>query len=57
MLKSGRIDLSPIITHKMAFEDIDRAMEVMRDGQCGKVLLFPDGVTYGNYHRLHRRSA
>jgi threonine 3-dehydrogenase len=47
MLKSGRINLDPIITHKMAFEDIDKAMEVMKEGLCGKVLLFPNGTGLG----------
>lgn len=41
MILSGRVDLSPLVTHKMKFEDVDKAMETMRSGLCGKVLLYP----------------
>ncbi len=43
LIQSHRVDLFPIITHRMRFEDIDRAMEIMASGQCGKVLLYPNG--------------
>jgi threonine 3-dehydrogenase len=43
LIQSHRVDLSPIITHRMRFEEIDRAMEVMASGKCGKVLLYPGG--------------
>jgi len=42
LIQSGRIDLSPLITHQMKFEEVDRAMEVMASGMCGKVLLHPE---------------
>jgi len=42
LIRSGRVDLAPLVTHKMKFEEIDRAMEVMASGKCGKVLLYPE---------------
>ncbi len=42
LIQSGRVDLSPLVTHQMKFEDIDKAMEVMASGRCGKVLLHPE---------------
>lgn len=40
LFRSG-IDLKPIITHKFPLDDIARAMELMRSGKCGKVVLYP----------------
>lgn len=41
-LTSGKVDLSPLITHKMKFEDIDRAMELLINKEAGKITLFPN---------------
>lgn len=41
LIESKRIDLSPLVTHQMQFEDVDKAMEAMSSGLCGKVLLSP----------------
>jgi threonine 3-dehydrogenase len=41
-IQSRRVDLRPLITHEMKFEDIDKAMEVMASGRCGKILLHPE---------------
>jgi threonine 3-dehydrogenase len=38
LLRSG-LDISPIITHRFAVEDFHEAFEVVRSGQCGKVIL------------------
>lgn len=38
MLLSG-LDISPIITHRFAVSDYQKAFEVMDSGNCGKVLL------------------
>ena len=38
MLISG-LDLSPVITHRFAFDDFQKGFDVMKSGQCGKVLL------------------
>jgi threonine 3-dehydrogenase len=41
LLSSGRLDVSPIITHRMPFAEFDAAMDVLKSGQCGKILLMP----------------
>lgn len=38
MLQSG-LDVSPVITHKFAFEDYQKGFEAMISGNCGKVIL------------------
>ena len=38
MLISG-LDLSPVITHRFKFDDFQKGFDVMKSGQCGKVLL------------------
>lgn len=39
MLSSGRLDVSPVLTHRLPFADFAQGMELMRSGQCGKVVL------------------
>ena len=38
MLQSG-LDISPVITHRMPYQDFEKGFEVMRAGQSGKVVL------------------
>ena len=38
MLQSG-LDISPVITHRMSFEDYEAGFAVMNSGNCGKVIL------------------
>lgn len=38
LLKSGKLDLSPVVTHQMKFDDFQTAMELMNAGQAGKVV-------------------
>lgn len=40
LFRSG-IDLMPVVTHKFPLDDIAEAMELMRSGDCGKVVLLP----------------
>ncbi|MFQ5986943.1 MAG: L-threonine 3-dehydrogenase [Thermoplasmata archaeon] len=40
LMTSGRLDLAPIITHRFAFGDFLEAMEVMKSGKSGKVVLY-----------------
>lgn len=40
-LSSGRLDLEPIITHRFRLDEFEKGMELMRSGNCGKVLLYP----------------
>lgn len=42
LIRSGTVDLSPVVTHRFALEDYDRAFELMLSGNCGKVVMFPD---------------
>jgi threonine 3-dehydrogenase len=41
LLDSGAVDVKPIITHQLPLEEFEAGMELMRTGQCGKVVLFP----------------
>jgi threonine 3-dehydrogenase len=41
LLTTGKVDLTKMITHKFALKDFEKAMEVMKSGECGKILLIP----------------
>jgi threonine 3-dehydrogenase len=38
MLESG-LDIRPVITHRFSYRDFEQGFEVMRSGNCGKVIL------------------
>jgi threonine 3-dehydrogenase len=38
MIQSG-LDISPVITHRMAFTDFQRGFDLMRSGKSGKIIL------------------
>lgn len=40
-LTSGLLDPTPIITHKLPLSDFKKAMELMGEGTCGKIVLYP----------------
>lgn len=40
-LSSGRLNLEPIITHRLRLEEFEKGMELMKSGNCGKILLYP----------------
>ncbi|HET9050488.1 MAG TPA: alcohol dehydrogenase catalytic domain-containing protein, partial [Candidatus Dormibacteraeota bacterium] len=40
-LTSGRVDPTPLLTHHFALPEVDAAIELMRSGECGKVVLTP----------------
>jgi len=42
LLDSGRLDLSGMITHRFQLEQYEEAFELMRSGQCGKVVFIHD---------------
>jgi threonine 3-dehydrogenase len=42
-LADGRIDVSPLLTHTLPLGGVDDAIALMRSGQCGKVVLHPNG--------------
>jgi threonine 3-dehydrogenase len=39
LLASGKLDVSPILTHRLPLAEFETGMELMRSGQCGKVVL------------------
>lgn len=41
LLKSGKINLDPIITHRFPLSEFEEAMKVMKSGQSGKIVLLP----------------
>lgn len=43
LLSSGRLDIRPTITHVMPMEKFDEAIELLRAGKAGKVVLVPWG--------------
>jgi len=43
LLRSGRLDIRPAITHVMPMQKIDEAIGLLRDGRAGKVVLVPWG--------------
>lgn len=42
LLRSGAVDLKPVVTHRFALDDFHEALKVMQSGQSGKVVMFPD---------------
>lgn len=42
LIESGKLDLAPVITHRLALEDFEKGFELMQSGNCGKVVLYPD---------------
>jgi threonine dehydrogenase-like Zn-dependent dehydrogenase len=43
LLTSGRLDISPAITHVMAIDDYAQAMQQLKGGEAGKIVLVPWG--------------
>ena len=41
LLRSGRVDLTPLITHTLPLREIERGMELLKGGQAAKVILYP----------------
>lgn len=41
LLKKGKVDLTKIITHRFKLSDFEKAMSIMKSGECGKILLIP----------------
>ena len=39
LLKSGKLNLAPLITHRMSLDRLDDAMKLVGSGECGKVVL------------------
>jgi threonine 3-dehydrogenase len=41
LLDAKKVDLSTLVTHTFALSDFEKAMEVMKSGECGKIVLKP----------------
>ncbi|GIL14950.1 MAG: L-threonine 3-dehydrogenase [Chloroflexota bacterium] len=41
LLRSGTVNLEPVITHRFKLEEFQKAFETMMSGDSGKVVLFP----------------
>ncbi len=41
LLRSGKIDLTPLITHTFPLREIHKGMALLKDGQAAKVILYP----------------
>lgn len=44
LLRANRVNLRPLITHRFPLAEFEKAMEVMKSGECGKILLINSGV-------------
>jgi len=43
LVTTGRVDLTPIITHELPFEEFERAFALMKSGEAAKIVLTLDG--------------
>jgi len=41
IMASGKLDVSPIITHKLKLKEFDKAIEIAKSGMAGKIVMFP----------------
>lgn len=41
LLRSGKFDPLPVITHRFSLEDFDEALRLARSGEAGKILFYP----------------
>ena len=44
LLASGLLDLSPVVTHRFDLGDYAKGMDLMTQGDCGKIVLYPGGI-------------
>ena len=44
LLKSGKLDLHPVITNRLPISDFSKGMELLNSGQASKILLYTDGA-------------
>lgn len=42
LLSTGRVDISPVITHRLPLERFDEAFEIAASGHAAKVIVFPN---------------
>src|ERR1700687_4516346 len=44
LLKSGRLDLHPVITDRIPMKDFSKAMARLKTGEASKILIYPNGT-------------
>ena len=44
LLKSGKLDLHPVITDRIAMKDFTKAMDRLKTGEASKILVYPNGT-------------
>jgi threonine 3-dehydrogenase len=44
LLKSGKLNLHPVITDRIPMRDFSKAMERLKTGEASKILVYPNGV-------------
>src|SRR5579864_3739985 len=44
LLKSGKLNLHPVITDRISMKDFGSAMERLKTGEASKILVYPNGV-------------
>jgi len=44
LLKASHLDLHPVITDRLSLWEFDMAMQRMKSGEAGKILLYPDDI-------------
>jgi threonine 3-dehydrogenase len=49
LLKSGKLDLHPVITDRIAMKDFSRGMERLKTGEASKILVYPNGTKEESY--------
>lgn len=42
LVRSGAVDLTPLVTHRFPLDDFEVAFDLMASGECGKVVMFVD---------------
>jgi threonine 3-dehydrogenase len=42
LLKAGKLDLSPVITHRLPMRNFAQGMDLLKRGEASKILLFPN---------------
>ncbi len=55
LLKSGAVDLRPVVTHKFDLKDADEGFAAMASGNSGKVVFYPQGMPQTNHGRPNPR--
>jgi threonine 3-dehydrogenase len=41
LLKAGKLELSPVITHRLPLQEFAQGMELLKSGEASKIVLTP----------------